>query len=168
MAFAILPFSQNKVTYRTFDWQILETDNFELYFYPEEEDVVREAAFMAERAYKKVTKSIQVYPDAPVLLFLYRNHPEFEQTNIISGYIGEGTGGFTEALKDRISLPLVSSPRRVEEVITHEFVHRIQFEVLYGGLQNPTDFYALLLFHYGLWKEWLSIMPKILIKVILR
>lgn len=128
-----LSFGQNKVIYRQFDWKILDTDNFEIYYYPEEETIAKEGAYLAEKAYKKVTSDLGIYPSELIPLFIYRNHPEFEQTNIIPGFIGEGTGGFTEALKNRIALPITSSERRFEEVIIHEFTHRVQFEVLYGG-----------------------------------
>lgn len=130
---AVLPFGLNKVTYRQFEWKILETTHFYIYFYPEEESIAKSTALIAEEAYALVTRDLGVTLPEKTPLFLYRNQIEFQQTNIISGYLGDGTGGVTEALKNRIVIPIVSSERRLKEVIIHEFTHRVQFEVLYGG-----------------------------------
>lgn len=128
-----LTFGKNKVNYKDFNWKIILTNNFEIYFYPEEEALIKEFAVCSEEAYHSVTNHLKVLPVDPVKLFIYNNHIDFEQTNITSELIGEGVGGFTEMFKDRIVLPVVTSPKRMKEVITHEFTHRIQFEVLYGG-----------------------------------
>ena len=45
-------------------------------------------------------------------LVLYASHPDFEQTNVVGGMIGEGTGGVTEGLKRRVVLPLAGTLRR--------------------------------------------------------
>ena len=37
-------FGPNKVQYRSFDFQIIKTEHFDLYYYPEEEAVARDAA----------------------------------------------------------------------------------------------------------------------------
>ena len=130
---SILPFGQNKVVRKHFDWQVLRTDNFDIYYYPEEESLAKEVAVLAEKAYAKTTASLAVYPEDIVPLFIYRNQIDFAQTNIITDFIGEGVGGFTEPLKDRIAIPATGSHLWLEKVITHEFTHRLQFEILYGG-----------------------------------
>lgn len=129
----ILPFGLNKVPYRQFEWKILETPHFEVHYYPEEEQLARRAAVMAEGAYDRITAQLDIHPFERTPLFLYRNSTEFQQTQIIPGYMGDGVGGVTEALKNRVVIPATGSHRRVDEVIQHEFVHRLQFELLYGG-----------------------------------
>ncbi|MFH1823990.1 MAG: peptidase MA family metallohydrolase [Candidatus Firestonebacteria bacterium] len=128
-----LTFGKNKVIYRNLDWNILLTNNFEIYFYGENEEIIKEVAIYAENAYRKVTNHLKIVPADYVKLIIYKDHVDFEQTNVVSELITEGVGGFTEVFKDRIALPLVPSPKRLEEVITHEFTHRLQFETLYGG-----------------------------------
>ena len=41
-------FGRNKVQYRSFDFRVLRTEHFDVYFYPEEEASARDAARMAE------------------------------------------------------------------------------------------------------------------------
>ena len=49
-------FGRNKVQYDTFDFRILKTEHFDIYYYPEEEVIIREAARMAERWYARIAR----------------------------------------------------------------------------------------------------------------
>lgn len=58
--FALLPeaataqyFGRNLVQYDDFDFRILPTEHFEIPFYPEEQEAVRDAARMAVRWYER-------------------------------------------------------------------------------------------------------------------
>ena len=113
-------------------WQILKSPNFDVYFYPEEEALARRAAIIAERALAHDTKVLDYYPKARQPFFLFQNHLDFQQTNISPEVIGPGTGGFTEAFKNRMVLPTTQSDKWLEVVITHELAHAVQFNVLYG------------------------------------
>jgi hypothetical protein len=49
-------FGQNKIQYRTFKFEVLKTEHFDIHFYPEEAQAAREAARMAERWYARLTR----------------------------------------------------------------------------------------------------------------
>ena len=99
-------FGNNKVQYRTFDFQILKTEHFDIYFYPSEKSGVDIAARVAERWHARLERLLHHELRGRQPLILYGSHVEFEQTNVIGGEIGEGTGGVTEGLRRRIVLPL--------------------------------------------------------------
>ncbi|RPJ71675.1 MAG: hypothetical protein EHM24_11565, partial [Acidobacteria bacterium] len=126
-------FGRNKVQYKTFDFQVLRTQHFDIYFYPEERQAVQQASLMAERWYARLSRVLghQLRDRQP--LILYASHPEFEQTNAIQGELGEGTGGVTEMLKRRIVLPLGISLAESDHVIGHELVHAFQFDITSDG-----------------------------------
>ena len=42
-------FGRNKVQWHDFDFQVLKTEHFDIYFYPQEEEAARAAARMGER-----------------------------------------------------------------------------------------------------------------------
>ncbi|HET7226675.1 MAG TPA: BamA/TamA family outer membrane protein [Candidatus Eisenbacteria bacterium] len=126
-------FGQNKVRYRRFDFKVLKTEHFDIYYYPEEAAAVDDAARMAERWYTRLSKALDHELSKRQPLVLYASHPDFEQTNIIGGELGEGTGGVTEALKRRIVLPLAGPPAETDHVIGHELVHAFQYDILGGG-----------------------------------
>ena len=62
-------------------------------------------------------------------LVLYASHPDFEQTNVVGGMIGEGTGGVTEGLKRRVVMPLAGTLAETDHVLGHELVHAFQYDI---------------------------------------
>jgi Tol biopolymer transport system component len=122
-------FGQNKVQYRGFKYEVLKTDHFDIYFYPEERAAVEQAARMAERWYTRYSRIFIHQLTGRQPLILYADQPDFQQTNAIQGDIGEGTGGVTEILKRRIVLPMGASLAETDHVIGHELVHAYQFDI---------------------------------------
>ena len=54
-----------KCSTRNFDFQVLKTDHFDIYYYQEEEQAARMAARMAERWYARLSHSSQPRPQRP-------------------------------------------------------------------------------------------------------
>jgi Tol biopolymer transport system component len=122
-------FGRNKVRYKQFAFQVLKTERFDIYFYPEEKSGVDISARLAERWYERLSKVLMHELDGRQPLVLYASHPDFEQTNIIHGELGEATGGVTEPIRRRIVLPLGRPLADVDHVIGHELVHAFQFDM---------------------------------------
>src|SRR5437867_7195026 len=122
-------FGRNKVQYKKLDFQILKTEHFDIYFYPEEREGIDIAARMAERWHARLERVLAHQPRGRQPLVLYASHPDFEQTNTIQGELGEGTGGVTEPLRRRIVLPLGGPLSDTDHVIGHELVHAFQFDM---------------------------------------
>ncbi|MCC7009210.1 MAG: PD40 domain-containing protein [Acidobacteria bacterium] len=122
-------FGRNKVQYRTFDFQILRTDHFDIYYYPEEADAARIVARLAERWYDRLSRffSHELRGRQPLILYAAAAH--FRQTNAVEGLIGEGTGGVTEGLRRRVVLPMSGSLAESDHVLGHELVHAFQFDM---------------------------------------
>ncbi len=154
-------FGRNKVQYESFDFKVLKTEHFDIYYYEREEAIVRQAGRMAERWYSRLSRLLDHELNGRQPLILYDSHPAFEQTNAIFGQIGEATGGVTEALKRRIVLPLAGSLKDSDHVIGHELVHAFQFDITSGsasevGFRAPTALFLPLWFIEGM-AEYLSI-----------
>jgi hypothetical protein len=124
-------FGRNKVQYRSFDFEVIKTDHFDLHFYPEEREAALDAARMAERSYARLSRMLRHEFRERKPIIVYASHAHFQQTNALSGFIGEGTGGVTEALKNRVILPFTGSYPDFDHVLTHELVHAFQFDVIF-------------------------------------
>ena len=154
-------FGRNKVQYRDFKWEIISTPHFEIYYYQGEEEAAYDAARMAERSYNRLSRILQHRFADKVPIILYASHTDFQQTNVLPGFISEGTGGVTEFNKNRILLPFTGSYAELEHVLTHELVHAFQGDVIYGAgpgvsILNPMAFIAPLWFMEGM-AEYLSL-----------
>ncbi len=122
-------FGGNKVQYRTFDFEVLRTEHFDVYFYPEERQATELAARMAERWRARLGQVFDHSLRGRQPLILYAAHPHFEQTNAISGQIGESTGGVTESIRRRVVLPLAGPLADTDHVLGHELVHAYQYDI---------------------------------------
>ena len=93
-------FGQNQVQFQHFNWKVLKTEHFDIHYYPEEAQVARLAGSLAERSYARLSKLIgyQFKERKPIIMFASRG--AFAQNNVF-GDLGEGTGGVTDALRQR-------------------------------------------------------------------
>src|SRR5436190_20646146 len=122
-------FGRNKVQYRTFKFQILQTEHFDLYYYPEEQEAAQVASRISERWYARLSRFFDHQLRGRQVLILYAAPAHFRQTNAIEELVGEGTGGVTESLRRRIVVPMAGSLADTNHVIGHEIVHAFQFDI---------------------------------------
>jgi Tol biopolymer transport system component len=156
-------FGRNKVQYEKFDFKVLKTEHFDVYYYPEEDAAVQLAARMAERWYARLSTLLQHELSGRQPLVLYASHPHFEQTSTLGGEIGEGTGGVTEMFKRRIVLPFAGGLAETDHVLGHELVHAFQYDMAtrrdpQGNLVGPAVMNLPLWFIEGM-AEYLSLGP---------
>lgn len=126
-------FGQNKMRYKSLKFKVYETPHFDLHYYLQNDSMVRWIAKDAEVWYELHQ---QVFRDTFLRknpLILYSNHPEFQQTTAIQGEIGVGTGGVTEAFKNRVVFPVMQINQQTRHVLGHELVHAFQYRVLIEG-----------------------------------
>ncbi|HKY20826.1 MAG TPA: BamA/TamA family outer membrane protein [Vicinamibacterales bacterium] len=122
-------FGRNKVQYKEFKFEVLKTEHFDIYFYEEEREGAARVGRMAERWYARLSQVFNHEMRTRQPLVLYASHPDFEQTNVVGGMIGEGTGGVTEGLKRRVVLPLAGTLQETDHVLGHELVHAFQYDI---------------------------------------
>src|SRR6266699_596337 len=126
-------FGQNKVQYQAFEFRIIQTEHFEIYYYPAERTAALDAARMAERWYARLSRILHHQFQGRKPIILYASQSDFQQTNTTSEDLGEGTGGFTEFFKHRMVLPFTGSYAELEHVLGHEMVHQFQYDEISRG-----------------------------------
>ncbi len=155
-------FGQNQVQFDQFRWKVLETEHFLVYYYPETADIIKDAARMSERSYARLSRLLnhQFREKKPIILF--RSRTDFGQNNV-TGDLGEGTGGVTEALRHRVLMPFTGDFQSFEHVLAHELVHAFQYDIFArgragGGLQTLQQVQPPLWMMEGM-AEYLSLGP---------
>ncbi|MEN9818419.1 MAG: hypothetical protein RLZ32_2299, partial [Gemmatimonadota bacterium] len=133
-------FGQNQVQYDNLRWRVIETEHFQLHYYPEIAAVAPDAARMVERSYARLSRILghQFREKKPVLVF--GSSGDFAQSNVF-GDLGEGTGGVTDPLRQRMAQFYSGDVASFEHVLQHELVHVFQFDIFSrgragAGLQN--------------------------------
>jgi len=155
-------FGQNKVQYRNFKFSTIQTEHFDVYYYPEERAAALDAGRMAERAYARLSRILHHQFQQRKPIILYASSSDFQQTNVVDAQ-GEGLGGVTEFFKHRMVLPFTGSYAEFEHVLQHEMVHQFQFDVYSrgrpgAGVQTLISVNPPLWFMEGM-AEYLSVGP---------
>ncbi len=126
-------FGQNKVQYREFKWHFLQSEHFDVYFYPGAYEIAVFTANEAESSYVALKRDFKYEITNRVKVILYKSHNDFQQTNVVDVYMPEGVGGVTELYKNRVVIPYEGSFSQLRHVLHHELVHAVMNDMLYGG-----------------------------------
>src|SRR5687767_12945474 len=156
-------FGRDKVHYKEFKFEVLKTEHFDIYFYEEERQNAGRVGRMAESWSARLSRVFEHELSTRQPLVIYASHPDFEQTNVIGGQIGEGTGGVTEGLKRRVVMPLAGTLAETDHVLGHELVHAFQYDISarrqQGGGGSGGGIESLPLWFIEGLAEYLSIGP---------
>lgn len=123
-------FGRNKVLYRNFDFRVFETPHFQLYEYGLSAKTRNRLARLAESWYHLHGAVLHDSFSKRNPILFYSHHADFQQTRAIQGTISVGTGGVTEALKNRVVMPIMESNAQTDHVLGHELVHAFQYHIL--------------------------------------
>ncbi len=130
-------FGRNKVRYEEFDFQTLKSNSFDVLYPRGLESAAALSGRMLERWNSRFEDLFDHTLTTRQPVIIYENHPDFQQTNVISGLISQGVGGVTEGRQRRIVMPLSPSNAQNNHVLGHELVHGFHFDLLAqssGGL----------------------------------
>ncbi|MGE5400789.1 MAG: BamA/TamA family outer membrane protein [Ignavibacteriales bacterium] len=150
-------FGRNKVQYDDFNWKVLKTEHFDIYFYDDFEEMAEIGSAFAEEAFSDLKVKFNNVVTGRIPLIFYNTHIHFQQTNTTPGFIPEGVGGFFEFLKGRVVIPYLGSIDAFRHVIRHELVHVFMTNKLFRVLNDhrvTTERYPPLWFTEGLAEFW--------------
>ncbi len=123
-------FGKNKVKYEKFDFKILETPHFHIYYYLDNEEKTKQFGILSERWYDRHYAIFKDSIRTNNPLIIYNDHADFQQTTVIQSLMGTGTQGVTEGLRNRVIMPFLPGNNQTDHVLGHELVHAFQFSVL--------------------------------------
>ncbi|GAG87790.1 unnamed protein product, partial [marine sediment metagenome] len=124
-------FGQNKVQYKDFNFKIIDTEHFDIYFYQGGDEIAAFAEQVLEDGYEVLSEDLGVQIDFRIPVILYNSPNDFSQTNVTLALIEESVGGFTELLKNRVVIPFTGDYEDFRHVLVHELTHVFQFVIFF-------------------------------------
>ena len=150
-------FGRNKIQHENFDWHVLKTDHFKIFYYPEMKELAGKGAEFAEEAYEDMQNRFNYSLGRRVPLIFYSSNLHFKQTNVTPGFIPDGVGGFFEFMKGRVVIPANGDLHNFRNVIRHEIVHVFTFMRFLRAMRDHrvrADYSLPLWFTEGLAEHW--------------
>ncbi len=125
-------FGRNKVQYTDFDFKVIQTEHFDIYYYDRERTAALDGARIAERSYARLSKVLNHEFRERKPIILYASQSDFMQTNATE-VSSEGTGGVTDFARNRAVMPFTGAYSDFEHVLTHEMAHQFQYDIWSRG-----------------------------------
>src|SRR5581483_6762911 len=126
-------FGKNKVEYKDFQWQYIQSPHFDVYFYQGGRNLAQFVADHAEQALDSIERVMKYDITNRVAILVYNSHNDFQQTNAVGEFLPEGVGGVTELLKNRVIIPYEGDFELFRHVIHHELTHAVVNDMFIGG-----------------------------------
>ena len=147
--------AKNRVNYTVYDWQVLKTPHFDIYYNKGNESLARYAGVIAEYSHTHISANLKFELTHIIPIFIYNGHNDFESTTISYETLPEGVEGFTEIFKNRVVIPFPGSYDEFRHVLMHELTHAFEYNILYGDfweslLMRPFMFSPPLWFMEGM------------------
>ena len=126
-------YGKNKVEYKDFNWQFIQSPHFDVYFYEGGRELAEFTADHGEKALDSIERVMQYDITNRIAILVYNSHNDFQQTNAVGEFLPEGVGGVTELLKNRVILPFEGDWELFRHVIHHELTHAVVNDMFIGG-----------------------------------
>ncbi|WMJ75608.1 hypothetical protein RCC89_20965 [Cytophagaceae bacterium ABcell3] len=126
-------FGQNRVQHREFNWKLLTTANFDIYFYGNGKELAKQAGRHAEENYNRISEQIGFSNYGKIKLVVYNSVMEMQQSNIGLESDHYTVGGQTHFVKARVEVAFTGNHAVFREEIFRGVASVVINQMLFGG-----------------------------------
>ena len=127
------PFGKNRIQYRPFKWQVLTSQNFEVYFYEGGQQTATLAAQLAETDFDRITEILGYSPFSRTKIFVYASIQDLNQSNVGLNLSSEREIREENLAKSRIEIAYSGNSLSFRKELIREVSHVYVHDMLYGG-----------------------------------
>ncbi|PKK36970.1 hypothetical protein BWI96_08805 [Siphonobacter sp. SORGH_AS_0500] len=126
-------FGKNRIQRERYDWQVLTTSNFEIYFHGNSRSLATYTAQMAESEFDRITDLLSYTPYSRTKIFLYDSPADLKQSNI-----GVSLNSIAEIReenlsKSRVQIAFTANHMEFRKQLAKEVSSVFVYDMLYGG-----------------------------------
>ena len=128
-------FGRVRIQYKTFHWQELSTQNFNVMYYEGGEGNARRAADYAEKELQRITALIGYYPYSKTTLLFYNSIGDLRQSNIgLTATLQQVNGGETTlARMSKVQIAFGGTETEFKRVLSTQLTQVLLNDMMYGG-----------------------------------
>ncbi len=127
------PFGKNRIQYRPFKWQVLASQNFEVYFYEGGQQTATLAIQLAETDFDRITEILGYSPFSRTKIFIYTSTQDLNQSNVGLNLSSEREIKEENLAKSRIEIAYSGNSVTFRKDLVREISHVYVHDMLYGG-----------------------------------
>jgi Tol biopolymer transport system component len=126
-------FGQNRVQYKTFDWQYYSTDNFDILYYAEGHEYAKLALKYLVDEFDKITDLIGYPPYAKTKIFIYNSTTDLQQSNVGVEGATFDIAGQTNFVKLQVEIAYPGSVAEFKKELDFKIAQLLIEDMMFGG-----------------------------------
>lgn len=126
-------YGKNRQQFRTFDWQYLSGENFDVYYYDNRRAIANEALQYLELEFDRITDLIGYPPYFKTKVFLYNSLTDLRQSNVGLNKTYYNIGGETDFVKPYIEVAHMGTAQELKGELLYKISELLLNEMMYGG-----------------------------------
>lgn len=126
-------FGKNRIQYRTFDWKIFKTSNFEVYYYQGGVNLAKLTAQFAESEFDRITEILGYTPYNRIKIFLYNSPGELLQSNMGLATFANLNDEVLNLAQSRVEIAFTGDQISFRKKLVTEISRLFVYDMLYGG-----------------------------------
>jgi hypothetical protein len=126
-------FGQNRIQKKEFNWKVLTSSNFELYFYGDTQTLAQNAIVYAESEFERLSSLLGYSPYARTKVFFYNSPADMFQSNASLNHAGEINQLESNLSKSKIEVAYTGDFSSFKKTFVNKISEIFVFEMLYGG-----------------------------------
>ena len=125
-------FGKNRVQYRKFKWQYLQTTNFNTYYYENGNTLANYVAQVAERELPAIEQFVEYGLQRRANIVIYNHFNEMEQSNIGLNLDWQTTGGITKLVNNKMIVYFDGDHSHLRKQIRQGIARTLVENILFG------------------------------------
>ncbi len=125
-------FGKNRVQYRKFKWQYLQTPNFNTYFYEDGKTIANYVLQLAEKELPGIEQFVEYGLQRRANIVIYNNFNELEQSNIGLNLDWQTTGGITKLVNNKMIVYFDGNHEHLRHQIRQGIARILVENILFG------------------------------------
>jgi hypothetical protein len=126
-------FGKNRIQYKYFNWQYLESNNFEIYYYDGGKDLASKTIEYLESDFSRVTETMGYFPYSKTRIFLYNSILDKQQSNVGIRGLDFTIGGQTNFIKAQVEVAFSGDYTSFKNDLIYGVSDMLVNEMLFGG-----------------------------------
>ncbi|MFN3841217.1 MAG: translocation protein TolB [Cyclobacteriaceae bacterium] len=126
-------FGKNRIQYRSFDWQFLTGENFDIYYYDGRRDIATQALQYLESEFDRVTDLIGYAPYYKAKVFIYNSMADLRQSNVGLNHTFYNINGEIDFIKPYVEVAHLGTAQEFKDELLFSITSMLVNEMMYGG-----------------------------------
>jgi Tol biopolymer transport system component len=126
-------FGKNRIQYRSFDWQYLTGENFDVYYYDGRRDIATQALQYLELEFDRITDLIGYAPYYKTKVFVYNSMADLRQSNVGLNHTYYNINGEVDFIKPYVEVAHQGTTQEFKDELVFSITSMLVNEMMYGG-----------------------------------